>query len=139
MRWNISVFNIVKNMSKQKQFKKDFKAASLEKRRAGRYCKNWNDHVYSVGFFGWIRLWSHFHVRDVPMFLNPFYMYLPGIEINRIQRSESENIGQCGQWSGSLTNFYLNFIILSKNHFEIYAPYVNRSLIGKPFYLFRQH
>lgn len=37
MRWNISVFNIVKNMSKQKQFKKDFKAASLEKRRAGRF------------------------------------------------------------------------------------------------------
>lgn len=34
---------------------------------------------------------------DVPMFLNPFYMYLPGIEINRIQRSQSENIGQCGQ------------------------------------------
>lgn len=37
MRGNISVFNIVKNMSKQKQFKKDFKAASLEKRRVGRY------------------------------------------------------------------------------------------------------
>lgn len=38
-----------------------------------------------------------FHVRDVPMFLNPFYMYLPGIEINRIQRSQLEKIGLCGQ------------------------------------------
>lgn len=98
MRGNISVFNIVKSMSKQKQSTWILKQLLWRKEEKGDIAKiKMTMHVYSVGFFGWIRLWSHFHVRDVPMFLNPFYMYLPGIEINRIQRSQSENIGQCGQ------------------------------------------
>lgn len=100
MRGNISVFNIVKSMSKQKQSTWILKQLLWRKEEKGDIAKiKMTMDVYSVGFCGWIRLWSHFHVRDVPMFLNPFYMYLPGIEIpvNRIQRSQSENIGQCRQ------------------------------------------
>lgn len=134
MRGNISVFNIVKSMSKQKQSTWILKQLLWRKEEKGDIAKIKMTMFTPLGSVGGLDCGL-----DVPMFLNPFYMYLPGIEINRIQRSELENIGQCGQWSGSLTNFYLNFIILSKNHFEIYAPYVNRSLIGKPFYLFRQH
>lgn len=59
MRGNISVFNIVKSMSKQKQSMWILKQLLWRKEEKGDIAKiKMTMDVYSVGFCGWIRLWS---------------------------------------------------------------------------------